>query len=573
MTYQNFNASIYCPVGTINLVDDFTVFDHDFELINRNVKVGKVYLETFRGGVKIDKEQMIRVIEYFKSKGIATSGGITPVDAGKENLGFQSLCYTSPTAIDTLKDVVSLTAELFDEVILDDFYFTNCRCESCIAAKGKRSWSEFRLELMNEISKIIMETARKVNPKVKVIIKFPNWYEHYQETGYNLADEPNIFDYIYTGTETRNPAYSQQHLPKYLSYFVMRYLENVAKDRNLGGWFDPYECSYNLTSYLEQGYLTLFAKAKEVTLFNIWSLCNDKSYTTFPAAIGQSFEDVDSYYGKLGNPTGTNSYLPYHSHGEDYLHNYLGMCGIPLEPYPEYPAAASRIFLTQSAAHDDIIIEKIKKSLFSGADVIVTSGFVEAMGEEFHDLMNVSYSTRKAIINRYIYSENGGLNYGGFAESADTIMIPQMEFNTNDVWDLIAGKGEDTTYPILLCSKYANGHLYVLTIPDDYGNLYHYPRTILNKIRECFTDHPMVRLNSISKVALFTYDNDIFILRSFNAYPDSVEVIIDQANVALLDLERNRIVPGITVEDKTIFTYTIDSGVNYVLQIVDASHK
>ena len=44
----------------------------------------------------------------------------------------------------------------------------------------------------------------------------------------------------------------------------MRYLENVAPGRNLGGWFDPYECTYNLTSYLEQGYLTLFAKAKEV---------------------------------------------------------------------------------------------------------------------------------------------------------------------------------------------------------------------------------------------------------------------------------------------------------------------
>ncbi len=37
---------------------------------------------------------------------------------------------------------------------------------------------------------------------------------------------------IYTGTETRNPDYAGQHLPKYLSYFVMRYLESAAPGRN-----------------------------------------------------------------------------------------------------------------------------------------------------------------------------------------------------------------------------------------------------------------------------------------------------------------------------------------------------
>jgi hypothetical protein len=43
-----------------------------------------------------------------------------------------------------------------------------------------------------------------VNPKVKVVVKFPNWYEHFQGLGFNLKDEPKIFDGIYTGTETRD---------------------------------------------------------------------------------------------------------------------------------------------------------------------------------------------------------------------------------------------------------------------------------------------------------------------------------------------------------------------------------
>lgn len=569
MKYQNFNVSIYCPVGTIDHIEDFERFDKDFDLLNRNIKIGKVYLETYRNGVRIEREQMLRVIDFFKRKGIMTSGGITTDDMNSDHLGFGTFCYTSAKSRETLKEIVTLTAELFDEIILDDFFFTNCRCESCIAAKGNRSWSKFRLDLMREISEeIIVKTAKEVNPKVKTIIKYPNWYEHYQETGYNPAEQPFIFDYIYTGTETRNPAYSQQHLPKYLGYFIMRYLENTAKNRNLGGWFDPYECSYNLTSYLEQGYLTLFAKAKEVTLFNIASLCRDPSYSVFPPAVGQAFTDVDGYLGQLGNPTGTACYIPHNSFGEDYLHNYIGMCGIPLEPSPVYPDGASRVFLSRNAAQDADIIGKIKGSLYGGADVIVTSGFVEAMGEAFHELMHVSYSRRKAVVNRYVYSVNGGLNYGGYAQSAKEIIVPQLEFYTNDVWDLISGIGEDNTYPILLGTKYANGHLFVLTIPDDCGNLYHYPREVLNGIRKIFADNPMVRLDAVSKVALFTYDNDTFILRSFNSFADQVTVTVNKENAVLSDLERDITHTGVNDGNRTIFSSAIEPGMNLVFKIL-----
>lgn len=568
MTYNNFNASVYCPVGNIDSIDNLDKFDEQFKLLDNNVKIGKVYLETYRGGVFIDKDQMIKVKKYFNKKGIITSSGITTEDVSSADMGFSPFCYTSSRTREKLKEIVTLTAELFDEFILDDFYFTNCRCESCIKAKETRSWSEFRVDLMKEISEnVIVGTAKKVNPNVKVIIKYPNWYEHYQDAGYNLADGPQIFDYIYTGTETRNPTYTQQHLPKYLSFFIMRYLEHVASNRNLGGWFDPYECNYNLTSYLDQGYLTLFAKAKEAMLFSLGSLTNDPSYTTFPPAIGQVFADVDKYFDKLGNPTGTACYIPFHSHGEDYLHNYIGMCGIPLDPYPNYPSEATRIFLTKSAACDKDIIEKIQKSLYQGNDVIVTSGFVEALGEAFHEFMHVSYSSRKALINRYAYSENGGVTYGGCVQSAKEIMIPQMEFFTNDVWELIGGLGEDNNFPLLLRTRYAQGRLYVLTIPDDYGDIYHYPRMIINAIREIFTDNPIVELNADSKVTLFTYDNDTFILRSFNPYIDRIKLTINKENATLLDLERNKSYTGVTKQGKTIIELTIGPGVNFVLTI------
>ena len=34
-----------------------------------------------------------------------------------------------------------------------DFFFTACRCEMCIEAKGKRSWKEYRLNLMEQFAR------------------------------------------------------------------------------------------------------------------------------------------------------------------------------------------------------------------------------------------------------------------------------------------------------------------------------------------------------------------------------------------------------------------------------------
>lgn len=568
MKYINFNASVYCPVGNLVSITDFDEFDRKFQLLEKNIKVGKVYLETYRGGTLISKEQMLKVINFFHKKGIETSGGITTDDVyDPQEGGFSPQCYTSELVRDRMEKVVNLTAELFDEFILDDFYFTNCRCDNCIEAKGTKSWPEFRLSLMKDFSEnVIIRTAKSKNPKAKVIIKFPNWYEHFQDAGYNLEEEPKLFDYIYTGTETRNPTYTQQHLPKYLSYFIMRYFENVAPNRNQGGWFDPYECTYNLTSYLEQGYLTLFAKAKEAMLFSLGSLIDDKAFTTFPPVIGQAFEDVDRYLTTLGNPLGVSCYVPYHSFGEDYLHNYLGMCGVPIEPYPYYPSEAKTIFLTENAAQDPELVLKMKESLKVGADIIVTSGLVIKLGDAFHELTHVSYTNKKSLVNSYMCSADGGVTMAGNLESSKSILLTQPQFFTNDVWQIAGGYGEDNNTPIIMKTKYSKGRLFIFTIPDDQGNLYHYPTQILNTLREILCKDLPVVLKGDSKITLFIYDNDTFILRSFLPYYAKASVLIKKANAIITDLENGNTISGEAVEGGTKFSLNLSPGVNYVMK-------
>ena len=566
--YKNFTAAIYCPVGNLIDIKDFDSFEKQFEWIEKHVKIGKVYLETYRHGVLIEREHMEKVKQFFINRGIAVSGGITTDAPPDGEGGFDPLCYTSPETEKLMAKVSAFTASLFDEVILDDFYFTNCKCPSCIEKKGEQSWADFRVALMREFSKnVILKEAKQANPKVKMIIKFPNWYEHFQDSGYNLADEPGIFDAIYTGTETRNPTYTQQHLPKYLSYFNMRYMESIAPGRNGGGWFDPYECTYNLTSYAEQAQLTLLAKAREAMMFCLGSLL-EAEYSLCAPVAGQVFEDMDAYLDELGSPIGTPAYIPFHSHGEDFIHNYIGMIGIPLEPTPVYPENAKQLFLAQSAAMDGDILEKIKKSLMNGADVIVTSGFVkETLGKGFEHIVNVGIGGKKAVVNKYAYSCDGGVTFGGCAESAAQIMVPQLSFQTNDTWELIAGLGEDNNFPILLKNLYGKGRVYILTIPEDCGNLYNYPRTILNIIRQIFSPDFSVQLDAFAKLGFFAYDNDCFVLHSFQHYYDDITFSVPGENSVVEDIVNGNRLIGQNIDGKTRFSLRMQPGINRVFRI------
>ena len=563
-SYKNFNVSVYCPVENINNITDFDDFDRKFKRLYGNVKIGRAYLECYRGLKGCSKEQLLKVKAFFESKGIATSGGITTCD-DSNNEGFISLCYSTEKGQEILKKAVALNAEVFDEFIFDDFYFLNCRCEECIKQKGDRSWSQFRLDQKKWITEeIVMKTAKEINPDINVIVKYPQWYEDYNETGYDLKMEPALFDSIYTGTETRNPTYAQQHLPKYLSYFVMRYLESAAPGRNLGGWFDPYECTYNITSYLEQGYLTLFAKAKEVTLFCLDSLIKDNDYRTFPPALGQMFEEADSYLGELGNPIGAAAYRPAFGRGENNIHNYLGMCGVPLEPCIDYPEQAKVIFLAESAADDTAITEKMKKSLIGGADVIVTSGFVRKMGDIFKkEFVNVTYSARKALVRDYADTKNNGVSVSGRYSGDKEILIPQLDYCTNDIWELAAAYGTDNNFPIVLRCSFGAGRLSIITIPDNMGDLYHYPEKVLNVIRNLFSVEMPASLEAPSRVQLFAYDNDKIIVRSDLDYYESVTLHLADRFTVVRDMIKGVEIP---VKDHRV-TAQITPGVNYVLEL------
>lgn len=149
---------------------------------------------------------------------------------------------------------------------------------------------------MKEVSEnLVIGPARAINPEIRIAVKFPNWMESYQEAGYNPGAQKDLFDKIYTGTETRHQRHTDQHLPRYESYSIMRYMENLAPGRNGGGWFDPYQC-YPMDCYLEQAYLTVLSRPREVMMFCWGSLYNNKLATP----MGLQLARLDKLLSKVG---------------------------------------------------------------------------------------------------------------------------------------------------------------------------------------------------------------------------------------------------------------------------------
>ncbi len=555
MDYQNFRAALFFTASDVSSIKNIDQLENEFSLFEKDIKIGKVYLETYRSDHFIEKNQILWMKEYFMKKGVKVSGAITTTNSA--NGTWKTLCYTSTEDIEKLKRISEFTASLFDEIILDDFYFTNCKCESCISAKGNRSWTEFRLKLLNDVSRdFVIRPAKKVNPDVKLIIKFPNWYDHYQNNGFNLKDESELFDWIYTGTETRDPSYSQQHLQSYLSYFIMRYLENVKPGRNGGGWFDNFDC-YNPVNYIEQANLTLFSKPKEVTLF-----CYSRMKNTFHMPLASfAFEQADKFLGKLGKPTGVACYKPYHSSGEDHLYDAIGMLGIPLEPFPEFTRENRAILLTASAARDPGIVDKMKNHLMLGNTVVITSGLVEKLQVKgIEDLGIFNTSNRKISVKQFGYKPYN-CAFEDYYSSDRDISLPVLGYSTNESWPLIDGRSGSFSAPLVLFNNYGNGKIYVWVIPDNYEDLYHLPAEILKPIRELLLPDFPVQIEGKAGLGLFVYDNKTFILESFLHYNTVVNLRIRSKEARILNLIDEKVEKaGYQTGENTIFCINLSPG-------------
>jgi hypothetical protein len=123
-------------------------------------------------------------------------------------------------------------------------------------------------------------------------------------------------------------------------------------------------------------------------------------------------------------------------------------------------------------------------------------------------------------------------------------------------------------YPMLIKAGYSKGTLYVLTIPDNFGDLYYLPPQVLNQIRTAIAGDLPVRIEGPSQIGLFAYDNGKFIVENF-APPggDSVNIsaIMDKKFPRLVDVVSGQQIEGKPRGEQMVFEIALPAASYRVL--------
>ncbi|MEK7404664.1 MAG: hypothetical protein AAB225_06110 [Acidobacteriota bacterium] len=360
----------------------------------KKTAITKVYLETFRNGYQAERPALLSAKRRFEEAGFDVSGCVTTTRIGKISTGWNLIsCYTARSTQDQLQAIFEYTAGLFDEIMIDDFWFTDCACEECETARKARrvrigeesypvsgdTWEDYRSELMVQVSRRrVLGAAKRVNPKARLIIKYPQWYDRFHERGYDVARQTADFDLIWVGTETRDR--DKKGVPQYEAYFIMRWLGSIGGPKTGGGWYDP--LSTTERTYLEQARQTVLAGARESMLFCYGALLRN----TGPANIAALRPQIPELLKAAAEVrrrqiTGIATYKPPSSHPEKelYVFDYAGMLGLPLAPGHEFPANAPAAFFSIHALKDPEFAAGLTRFIRSRRPVLLTDGLAEGL--------------------------------------------------------------------------------------------------------------------------------------------------------------------------------------------------
>ena len=360
--------------------------------------ITKVYLETFRSRHQVDAQTIAHARDRFRQAEFIVSGCVTTTQIGKISTGWNLIsCYTNAVTQKQTREIFEFTAKLFDEIMIDDFWFTDCSCKECREAREARKvrveghawpvdggeWPDYRCELMTRVSqKLVLEAARRVNPNVKVIIKYPQWYDNFQERGYEVLRETEDFDIIWVGTEIRD-----EHNQRWggrgrsTAYFLQSWLEGIGGEKCGGGWYDT--LGTTPATYLNQARQTILGGARESMLFNAGNLRSRDTGPDDAAALRAALPELLDLAANVRRRSlvGMAMYKPPNSAGENErrVFEYVGMLGIPFVTSSQFPTDAPAAFFSVHALHDPTFAQQLDTYLQTGRPTLITDGLAKRL--------------------------------------------------------------------------------------------------------------------------------------------------------------------------------------------------
>jgi hypothetical protein len=477
------------------------------------VRARHVYLEgTGQGEINVPLYK--ELAGRFRALGMTVSGAMVPT--GKQGPST----YNNAGDMAALERRMRALAQVFDDIILDDWLFTTAVDPKSVEERGSRSWADYRTKLIIEQSKkVIIGAAREVNPKVRITIKYPNWYESHRDNGYDVYHETRLYDQMAVGIETRQRMVHDQHIPIYSGYVFQKWWPGVEPQKWVGSWLDNYEMKGDSNDYVAQVWQAVLARTPEIILWCAGQLWPANPSSDVYAHLVRTLPEFDRIAGLLqGDARGVPIHLPYGTTGEYNIFGYLGMAGIPLAPAPAIPAAGkSAIFTLHSVSEgslpcDTALAARLIDRLKNGQDVFMTCELWKRLrtSEIGNALMLVPGAEGSMSSNQI------RIRTGWFSKTVITaehpIAIPTVRSTTWPEARDVALVRDDFDYGLLFHVQYLRGDLYVLNLPDNSYDLLRLPAPALELVRRAFVGELGVELIGQGSVAMYLFGDRQYVL-------------------------------------------------------------
>ena len=357
------------------------------------LRVSRVFLEGRRGDEYVSPQLLSQARDFLATHGIQSSGGIATVPGTtfgmRQDTPLAWLNWHSPKIQTDVAAFFAENAPVFDTLIIDDFFCTADTSPISAQARGNRDWPEYRRDLLASLlPPMVVGPARAARSDVRLVIKFPQWYDRFHLFGYDPARFCPVFDQVWVGTEVRNPKTRRMGFVQPAEgYMNFRWLSSLTP-KTAGAWFDHIECTPE--NFIDQAFMSVLAGAKELTLFHLSDLLEANPGD---ALLASRITDLFALANKLQGTErrGIAFYKPSGSDAADnlYLADYLGMIGLPILPVAYYPTNAEVVFMAAQAAADPEVVAKTRAGLYSGKTVIMTPAFIRLAGAEAAALAGV----------------------------------------------------------------------------------------------------------------------------------------------------------------------------------------
>lgn len=532
--------------------------------------MSKLYLETIRSGIKPEESTLIAVRDYFLQHGYEVIGSVATTNGN--GFGTPSnqpgiwLNYESRKTCEDMAAHFKWIAGLFDEIMIDDFFATDDISEESINAKRDRSWSEYRLELMTNFAiENVIQPARETNPNVKIILKFPQWYDRFHKFGYNVETAPQLFDRIWVGTETRNPETKRFGFTMPTMGFInYSWLKILAGKKIGGGWFDFGDCTPE--SFLMQAYQTVLAGADELILFQAESVLQpDPCFATFRKRQNA----ITALRNIIANQNiaGTLAYKPPQSEGSDengaanlYLFDYAATIGLSPVMSPVSNALHQTVFLSRQAADDENIFDSIQKWLRENRTVIITPDFLMAANNS--ELVNLAgfqapfiLSSQREAVTQFKVDQNilesfhvsGQEKNGQNNPTVELRQIPQP-IQASILASGLTNKGE---IPLVVQKKFNQGKILTLNFDTFTHNefapdkeqflpprpvfIQYLPDEIIQRIQQEIAYPFGLQIQTVNHTGIYFYDRHNVVLSNFNPTTVDIDIRVLNNRQLLLD--------------------------------------